>query len=362
MSDGERELALGESGMGEREGETVSVRGRKALAPFPSTASTSWTSLFVETRSLSSDIYRESVYVPSSSSPTRFELIFISSLPSSRVVVLPLPSMAPSSSSLLPPLLPTFTTLLSSLRIPISLSDIQYISPLLLHTTLRAILREPLPLPPRSSSELEEQRRHELEMVKLVVGVLGQRVGLDFISLKPSRVVDGREKEIEVVSRGLLLLAFLQGWDGGMAWEPFKKTSAPSSSSRRNGEGKQERKKPPKKNVAFHSPFDESPPSTILLIPLTPIVSPRRPTQRSTSPPSISRSSPLPKPQASPPTSRQLDPPTPTPPVLRPPPLASNLPSSPNDFITRLTAPEEWNRRRRVETEALELAISRLVD
>ncbi|KAL7413550.1 hypothetical protein BDY24DRAFT_388893 [Mrakia frigida] len=199
-------------------------------------------------------------------------------------------------------------------------------------------------------------------MVKLVVGVLGQRVGLDFVALKPRRVVEGKEKEIEVVARGLLLLAFLEGWDGGMGWEdvgiqPFL---PPRSRNEKGGTRKREREEPTKnKTVA------ESPPSTVLSVPLTPIVSPRRSSPKYNSL-SSSSTSPIPtKRQTSSPTVHHVPPPLSNSPHLHrspSPPRHSSSSSSPNDSITRLTAPEEWNRRRIVETDALERAISRLVE
>ena len=221
------------------------------------------------------------------------------------------------------------------------------------------MLRQDLPvppLPPHTSSEHTERRRHEVETVKLIVGILTVKLELDFGELVPARVVDRADDEIAVLVRGLILLALQEGWDGQTRWDrhsndgPSAQTARPSA---RTDVRVKRADKPKRKTVVF-SAF-ESPLPSVLPLPLTPSASPGGPDGRAHVSPSPPGSTlpvvlPLNVDKTRPPG--RVSPPGRT--------LAEDPLPVANDLVTRFTAPEEWNRRRLIEKDALELAISSL--
>jgi len=110
------------------------------------------------------------------------------------------------------PALPLLHQLLATLHIPIHPPTLSSISPSLLLLILESLLAYRLPLPKniRTCATVED----EVEVMKCILGVLADDLlGMDLTLVNPKKVVEGKEREMEVVIMALVVVAKRKGID-----------------------------------------------------------------------------------------------------------------------------------------------------
>lgn len=255
------------------------------------------------------------------------------------------------SSSALPPIVPVLRSLMAALGFdPTSLPHLRSLSPSFLLDLLSVIIGQPLPLPllspRRASSALDDTIRGEVEMAKLIIGVLAMSTGLDMASLDPRRAVERHTAELLILARATVLVAVEHGWDGTRAVWQDKVLSRQSV-----------RRRPARTaDCASSAVSFSTPPPRDLPLPLTPLFSPIR---HSTPPPEASQARPV----AARKSSTPPHPATPRHNAFQAPVTpakALTVPAIETDPITRLTAPELWQQRLEQERSALRVCLDSL--
>jgi hypothetical protein len=110
------------------------------------------------------------------------------------------------------PALPLLHQLLATLHIPIHPPTLSSISPSLLLLILESLLAYRLPLPKniRACATTED----EVAVMKCILGVLADDLlGMDLTLVNPRKVVEGKEREMEVVIMALVVVAKRKGID-----------------------------------------------------------------------------------------------------------------------------------------------------
>jgi len=110
------------------------------------------------------------------------------------------------------PALPLLHQLLVTLHIPIHPPTLSSVSPSLLLLILESLLAYRLPLPKniRTCATIED----EVEVIKCILGVLADDLlGMDLTLVNPRKVVEGKEREMEVVIMALIVVAKRKGID-----------------------------------------------------------------------------------------------------------------------------------------------------
>jgi hypothetical protein len=110
------------------------------------------------------------------------------------------------------PALPLLHHLLQNIHIPIHPPTLASISPSLLLLTLESLLSYRLPLP--KNIRLCTSKEDEISVMKCILGVLADDLlGMDLTLVDPRRVVEGKEREMEVVIMALVVVAKRKGID-----------------------------------------------------------------------------------------------------------------------------------------------------
>jgi hypothetical protein len=110
------------------------------------------------------------------------------------------------------PALPLLHQLLATLHIPIHPPTLSSVSPSLLLLILESLLAYRLPLPKniRTCATTED----EVAVMKCILGVLADDLlGMDLTLVNPRKVVEGKEREMEVVIMALVVVAKRKGID-----------------------------------------------------------------------------------------------------------------------------------------------------
>jgi len=108
--------------------------------------------------------------------------------------------------------LPLLHQLLQNLHIPIYPPTLSSISPSLLLLTLESLLAYRLPLV--KNIRLCSTKEDEVSVMKCILGVLADDVlGMDLTLVDPRRVVEGEERELEVVIMAFVVVAKRKGID-----------------------------------------------------------------------------------------------------------------------------------------------------
>jgi hypothetical protein len=110
------------------------------------------------------------------------------------------------------PALPLLHQLLATLHIPIHPPTLSSVSPSLLLLILESLLAYRLPLPKniRACATIED----EVAVMKCILGVLADDLlGMDLTLVNPRKVVEGKEREMEVVIMALVVVAKRKGID-----------------------------------------------------------------------------------------------------------------------------------------------------